>query len=176
MVKPPLPRSRLAEEEIPVMTVDGLAAVLLAEPPIRRRTHPAGPDRPGNCWRRRRCRTPSVSPAMEKLLDVAAEPSIGGGRVGEHRDDAGAGPGDGGDTVRAVVPAEQGERASCAAHRANAGASPWSRRRTPSRFSLSALRSIGTYSNSPPPSGGCSISVTTASAPSKCHPCPPASA
>ena len=28
---------------------------------------------------------------MEKLLDVAAEPRIGGGRVGEHRDDAGPG-------------------------------------------------------------------------------------
>ena len=52
---------------------------------------------------------------MEKLLDVAAEPRIGGGRVGEHGDDAGPGPGDGGDPVRAVVPAEQGECASSAA-------------------------------------------------------------
>ncbi len=63
-----------------------------------------------------------VSPAMEKLPDVAAQPRIGGGRVGEHCDDAGPGPGDGGDTVRAEVPAEQGKCASTAAHRTNAGA------------------------------------------------------
>src|SRR5262249_34105846 len=67
-------------------------------------------------------RTPSVDPAVEKLLGVGAEPRIGGGRVGEHCDDAGPGPGDGGDTVRAVVPAEQGECASSAAHRTNARA------------------------------------------------------
>src|SRR6516225_8225839 len=64
----------------------------------------------------------SVSPAMEKLLDVAAEPGIRAGSVREHRDNAGPGPGDAGDPVRAVVPAEQGECASNAAHRTNAGA------------------------------------------------------
>ena len=59
---------------------------------------------------------------MEKLLDVAAEPRIRGGRVGEYGDDAGPGPSDGGDTVRAVMPAEQDECASSAARRTNAGA------------------------------------------------------
>ena len=63
-----------------------------------------------------------MTPAVEKLLDVAAEPRIGGGRVGEHRDNAGPGPGDGGDTVRAVMPTEQGKCASSATHRTNAGA------------------------------------------------------
>src|SRR5690242_20494950 len=67
-------------------------------------------------------RARSASPAMEQLLDVAAQPRIGSGCVGEHRDDAGPGSCDGGDTVRAEVPAEQGERAGSAAHRANAGA------------------------------------------------------